>query len=52
MCNINKEILFCQWGHRDRDMSSKIQITYAKINLIILREPLEMQTIQPKKYLK
>ena len=31
---------------------TKIQITRVKINQIRLREPLELQTIQPKKYLK
>ena len=33
-------------------MSYKNIITRAKINQIRLREPLEAQTIQPKKYMK
>ena len=37
---------------RDSDMSYKNIITWAKINQIRLREPLEIQTIQPKKYMK
>ena len=45
-------ILFRQRGHRDGDMSYKNIITRAKIKQIRLREPLEIQTIQPKKYMK
>ena len=33
-------------------MLQKYKITCAKINQIRLREQLEMQTLQPKKYLK
>ena len=49
---INKYILFRQCGHRDSDMSYKNIITWAKINQIRLWEPLDTQTIQPKKYIK
>ena len=34
------------------DELQNIQIKFVTINQIKLREPLEMQTIQPKKYLK
>ena len=49
---INKYILFLQRGHRDSDMSYKNIITWDKINQIRWWEPLETQTIQPKKYMK
>ena len=49
---INKYILFRQRGHRDSDMSYKNIITWAKINPIRLWEPLEIETIQPKKDMK
>ena len=49
---INKYILFRQRGHRESDMSYKNIITWAKINQIRLWEPLEIQTIQPKKDMK
>ena len=46
---INKYILFRQREHRDSDTSYKNIITLAKINQIRLWEPLEIETIQPKK---
>ena len=45
-------ILFRQRWHRDSDMDYKNMITWAKINQIRLWEPLEIQTIQPKKNMK
>ena len=45
-------ILFRQRGHRDSDMSYKNIITRAKINQIRLWEPLEIETLQPKKDMK
>ena len=44
--------LFRQRGHRDSEMSYKNIITWAKINQIRLWETLEIQTRQPKKYMK
>ena len=40
-------IFFPQWGHIDRDMS--LQITWVHKLQIRLRQPFEIQTIQPKK---
>ena len=49
--NNNNKFYFAKEGTETGTWVTTVQITWAKINQIKLREPLEIQTIHPKKYL-